>query len=321
MSGQIYRKPVMFSVVALLVILAGTVATMFYPMLRDDMHPKLEALRAFSPLELAGRDVYQREGCVGCHTQTVRPLASEVARYGDYSKAGEFAYDRPFLWGSKRTGPDLAREGGLRPDDWHRRHFADPQAVVPRSNMPRYAFLSQAKLDPVTVKAHYRALASVYKPAEFAARDEDFAALSDKTDMDALVAYMQWLGHAVPRTCQVGDLMAVNPLGTKTDAVQRGMAIYANNCAQCHGEHGEGMPGAVPSLIDDEFLAQKGDPADGAYFGIIACGSDAKKAIGRPGDPGGGMTAFGGQLSDEDIWSVISFIRAHQKHEATETHH
>jgi cytochrome c oxidase cbb3-type subunit 2 len=321
MSGQIYRKPILFSVVALLVILAGTVATMFYPMVRQDMHPKLDALRAFSPLELAGRDVYQREGCMGCHTQTVRPLASEVARYGDYSKAGEFAYDRPFLWGSKRTGPDLAREGGLRPDDWHVRHFTNPQSIVPRSNMPSYAFLGGAKLDPGTVRAHYRALAAMYRPGDFGAKDEDFAALADRTEMDALVAYVQWLGHAVPRECAVGDLAAVNPLAGNPDAVNRGMALYASNCAQCHGDHGEGMPGAVPSLIDDEFLAVKGDVPDGTYFGLISCGSDAKKTIGRPGDPGGGMTAFGGQLSDQDIWSLVSFIRSAQRHEREESHH
>ena len=321
MSGQIYRKPVLFSVVALLVILAGTVATMFYPMLRDDMHPRLEALRAFTPLELAGRDVYQREGCMGCHTQTVRPLASEVARYGDYSKAGEFAYDRPHLWGSKRTGPDLAREGGLRPDDWHVRHFTSPQSIVPKSNMPAYAFLRDAKLDPGTVKAHYRALASMYRPAEFAAADGDFAALGQRTEMDALVAYMQWLGHAVPRECTFGDVAATNPLSGNREAIQRGMGLYANNCAQCHGDQGEGMPGAVPSLVDDEFLAQKGDAPDGAYFGLIACGSDAKKKIGRPGDPGGGMTAFGGQLSDEEIWSLVSWIRSQQKHGREESKH
>ena len=321
MSGAIYRKPIMFSVVALLVILAGTVATMFYPMLRSDMHPKLAALRPFTPLELAGRDVYQREGCMGCHTQTVRPLASEVARYGDYSKAGEFAYDRPHLWGSKRTGPDLAREGGLRPNDWQVRHFKNPQAVVPRSNMPSYAFLADGKLEPATARAHYAALASLYAPGEFGAKPEEFAALADKTEMDALVAYMQWLGHAVPRECQVGDLMAANPLAGKKEAVTRGMGVYANNCAQCHGDHGEGMAGAIPSVLDDEFLAQKGDVPDGTYFGLIACGSDAKKKIGRPGDPGGGMTAFGGQLADDDIWAVISFIRSMQEHERNESHH
>jgi cytochrome c oxidase cbb3-type subunit 2 len=318
MSGAIYRKPVLFSVVALLVILAGTVATMFYPMLRDDMHPKLEALRAFTPLELAGRDVYQREGCMGCHTQTVRPLASEVARYGDYSKAGEFAYDRPHLWGSKRTGPDLAREGGLRPDDWHVRHFSSPQALVPKSNMPSYAFLGKARLDPGAAKAHYRALAALYKPGELGAPDAEFGALADRTEMDALVAYMQWLGHAIPRECAVGDLVAVSPLAGQKAAILRGKDLYADNCAQCHGDEGEGLPGAVPSLIDDEFLGEKGDLGDGAYFGLISCGSAAKKAIGRKGDASGGMTAFGGQLSETDIWSVVSFIRAQREHERAE---
>ncbi len=311
--NAIYKKPVLFSVAALVAILVGTVATMFYPMLREDMHPRLAALKAFTPLELAGRDIYQREGCMGCHTQTVRPLASEVARYGDYSKAGEFAYDRPHLWGSKRTGPDLAREGGLRPNDWHVRHFESPRAIVPKSNMPAYAFLSGAKLDPRSAKAHYVALASVYRPEEFAAKDEDFAALSEKTEMDALIAYMQWLGHAIPRECAVGDLTAANPLAGKLQAIARGKALYADNCAQCHGEAGEGIPGAVPSLVGDEFLGVKGVPADGAYFGIITCGSAAKKAIGRPGSPEGGMAAFGGQLSDDDVWAVVAFIREQQK--------
>jgi cytochrome c oxidase cbb3-type subunit 2 len=321
MTGGIYNKPATFSVVALLVILAGTVATMLYPMLRDDMSgPRLEALRPYTPLELAGRDVYQREGCMGCHTQTVRPLASEVARYGDYSKVGEFAYDRPHLWGSKRTGPDLAREGGVRPDDWHVRHFVDPRALAPRSNMPSYAFLKEASLDPETVRRHYRAFASAYRPGELGAGDEEFAALSGKTEMDALVAYMQWLGHAVPRECAVGDLLAVNPLTGKPEAIARGKLVYENNCVQCHGEEGEGIPEVIPSILDAEFLGQAGDPPDGTYFGLVSCGSDAKKKIGRPGSPEGGMTAFGGQLPDDDIWAVIAFIRERQAHERDERH-
>jgi cytochrome c oxidase cbb3-type subunit 2 len=244
-----------------------------------------------------------------------------VARYGDYSKAGEFAYDRPFLWGSKRTGPDLAREGGVRPDDWHRRHYAAPRAVVPRSNMPAYAFLAQAKLDPAQVRGHYLALASLYAPSTFPAQQSDFEGLKDETELDALVAYTQWLGHAVARACQVGDLAAASPLPQAREVVARGAKVYAANCAQCHGDEAEGVPGAIPSLVDDEFLGQKGDVADGTYFGLISCGSDAKKKIGRPGDPGGGMTAFGGQLSDDDIWSVIAFIRSQQEHERTESHH
>jgi cytochrome c oxidase cbb3-type subunit II len=317
MAGAIYRKPILFSVVALLTILAGTVATMFYPMLRADMHPRLEGLKAFTPLELAGRDLYQREGCMGCHTQTVRPLASEVARYGDYSKAGEFAYDRPHLWGSKRTGPDLARQGGKYNDAWHYRHFENPQAIAAKSNMPSYAFLKEAKLDPETVKAHYRALASLYAPGEFSAADADFAALAGKTEMDA----MQWLGHAVARKGAAAvDLAMANPFAGNQEAAARGKKLYADNCAVCHGEEGEGVAGVAPSLVDEEFLGEKPDMPDAAYFALISGGSDVKASLGRKGDPGGGMQAFAGPLSKEDIWSVVTFIRARQQHERAEKH-
>ena len=154
---------------------------MAYPMLRADMHPQVEGLAPLDPLELAGRDVYQREGCVNCHTQTVRPLQSEVVRYkgnraaepsGQYSLAGEFAYDHPFLWGSKRTGPDLAFEGWMKPSRaWQYAHLENPQAVVPRSNMPAYAFLSEARLDAGRVQASMRALRTLGVPY----RDEDLA--------------------------------------------------------------------------------------------------------------------------------------------------
>ncbi len=320
MAGEIYRKPVSFALMAAVTVLVGSIVTMAYPMFRAEMHEKLENLRAFTPLELAGRDVYQREGCVGCHTQTVRPLRSEVLRYGDYSKAGEFYFDRPFLWGSKRTGPDLAREGGKRPDAWHARHYADPQAVTPRSNMPRYAFLAQAKLDPSEARAHYRVLASLSPKAQWTATDADFAALSQKTEMDALIAYTQWLGHAVQRRQAAGglDLALANPLGDSPRAVARGAKVFEENCAVCHGAEGHGETQIAPNLMDDTFLGTKGDMPDGAYFGLITGGSDAKAALGRPGLPDGGMTAFGGQLANDDIWAVISWIRAQQAHERKE---
>ncbi len=319
MAGEIYRKPVMFAVVALLVILAGTVATMFYPMLREDMHPRLANLKPFTPLQLAGRDVYQREGCMGCHTQTVRPLASEVARYGDYSKAGEFAYDRPHLWGSKRTGPDLARVGGKYNDAWHYRHFQEPQAIVPRSNMPSYAFLAKAKLDPATVRAHHAALASAYPRGEFAAAPAEFAALADRSELDALIAYTQWLGHAVARK-KAGaiDLAAANPFAGKREAIVRGAKLFAENCSACHGPEGEGMPDVAPNLLDDVFLGEKGDMPDAAYFALIGSGSDAKESLGRKGDPNGGMQAFAGPLTNDDLWSLVSYLRALQRHERVE---
>ena len=307
MAGQIYRKPVLFAVMALVALLAGTVATMFLPMLREDMHPKLENLKPFTPLQLAGRDVYQREGCMGCHTQTVRPLASEVARYGDYSKAGEFAYDRPHLWGSKRTGPDLARVGGKYNDAWHYRHFDNPQAIVPRSNMPSYAFLKKAKVDVTATRAHMAALG-------LPSKDGDYAGLADKTEMDALVAYMQWLGHAVARRSAFKvDLALANPLAGDAAAVARGRKLFLDNCSACHGDEGEG--GAGPSLVDDTFLGEKGDLPDGAYFALISYGSDVKPQLQRKGDPEGGMQAFAGPMSQDDIWAVVSFIRAQQRHE------
>jgi cytochrome c oxidase cbb3-type subunit 2 len=316
--NAIYRKPVLFSVAALIAILVGTVATMFYPMLREDMHPRLAALRAFTPLELAGRDIYQREGCMGCHTQTVRPLASEVARYGDYSKAGEFAYDHPFLWGSKRTGPDLAREGGLRPDGWHLQHYANPQSLFPRSNMPSYAFLRGRPLDPEAVAGHLNALAMVHpelKADPAVVRTE----LAGKDELDALVAYTQQLGHAVQRRQGVAaDLEAENPLAHDTAAVVKGKKLYAENCAVCHGDEAQGQEGVAPSLIDDVFLGERGDLPDGAYFAIISGGSDVKPIAGRKGEKDGGMTAFGGQLSKDDIWSIVAWLRAKKAHEQEE---
>lgn len=319
MANDLYRKPILFAVVALLAVLGGTLVTMVWPLTRADMHPKLENLRAFTPLELAGRDIYQREGCSNCHTQTVRPLQSEVLRYGEYSKAGEFAYDRPFLWGSKRTGPDLAREGGKRPDAWHAQHFANPQQFEPKSNMPRYAFLAQAKLEPAAVRAHHVALAAV-SPG-MTATDADFAALADQTEMDALVAYMQWLGHAVRRVSPGAqyDLTASNPRAADPAAIAHGHDVYAENCAPCHGDDGQGDPDLGPSIVDDRFLGVQGDMPDGAYFALIAGGSDIKPLLGRPGLADGGMAAYEGQISAADIWAVISWMRAQRAHVKEET--
>jgi cytochrome c oxidase cbb3-type subunit 2 len=315
MAGDIYRKPIPFALLAAATVLVGSIVTMAYPMLRDDMHPKLEGLRPFTALQLAGRDVYQREGCVGCHTQTVRPLRSEVLRYGEYSKAGEFFYDRPFLWGSKRTGPDLAREGGKRPDGWHQKHYENPQSIEPRSNMPGYGFLAKATLDAASVKAHMDALGHAHTP-------EEIAGLSRKTELEALVAYTQWLGHAVQKRPAGGgafDLAAVNPRADSPQAIARGGKLYADNCAVCHGAEGRGEPDIAPSVVDDVFLGEPGDGSDGAYYAVIAGGSDAKAAIGRKGLADGGMSAYAGQLGGDDIWAVISFLRAQKAHEARET--
>ena len=150
-----------------------------------------------TPLELVGRDVYIRESCSTCHSQQVRPLLAEVKRYGQYAGAGEFAYERPFLWGSKRTGPDLLRVGGKYTDAWHRIHLTDPRAVVPSSIMPAYPWLAERPADDGTVVARLNALRKLGHPYS----DEDVEAappaLADKTELDALVAYLQSLSkHA-----------------------------------------------------------------------------------------------------------------------------
>ena len=147
-----------------------------------------------TPLELVGRDVYIRESCSTCHSQQVRPLLAEVKRYGPYAGSGEFAYERPFLWGSKRTGPDLLRVGGKYTDTWHRIHMTDPRAVVPSSIMPAYPWLAERAADDGTVVARLKALRTLGHPYSDQDVESAPAALADKTELDAVVAYLQSLG-------------------------------------------------------------------------------------------------------------------------------
>src|SRR5512138_520094 len=329
MAGKIYSKPVLFSVMTTVAVLAGSIAMMAYPLVRPEMHVRVAGLKPLGALELAGRDVYQREGCVNCHTQTVRPLKSEVVRYkgknaeepaARYSLAGEFAYDHPFLWGSKRTGPDLAFEGWIKPSkDWHVQHYTDPRAVVPRSNMPAYAFLKDAKLDAADLQAHLRALRAVGVPYT----DEDLAgvakAVEGRTEMDALVAYTVSLGKAVDRAKKPThvDLAEPNPLGAGDAVIGRGGRVYHEaGCDACHGDHGEGSEG-IPSLIDERFLGASPDMTDAAYAAIIEYGSDVKPVLGRAGLADGGMPA--NDLDEDDVWSIVSWLRSQKAHEQRET--
>ena len=148
----------------------------------------------FPALSLTGRDIYQREGCVGCHSQQIRTLRSETERYGPYSLAGESVYDHPFLWGSKRTGPDLARVGGRYSDEWHRIHFRNPRDVVPESNMPAYPYLQHAAANAGSIQAHMRALRRLGVPYTEEEITNAPKELEGKTEEDALIAYMQGLG-------------------------------------------------------------------------------------------------------------------------------
>ena len=157
----------------------------------------VEGLKPYTPLQLAGRDIYIREGCYNCHSQMIRPFRAETLRYGHFSTAGEFVYDHPFQWGSKRTGPDLHRVGGKYSDEWHRLHLNNPRDLVPESNMPAYSWLARGALDPADMAPKMRALRIVGVPYT----DEEIAQAGDavkgKTDLDALIAYLQVLGTAL----------------------------------------------------------------------------------------------------------------------------
>ena len=157
----------------------------------------VQGLTPYSALRLTGRDIYVREGCYNCHSQMIRPFRAETERYGHYSVAGEYVYDHPFQWGSKRTGPDLQRVGGRYSDEWHRLHFMNPRDVVPESNMPAYPWLADAAANARDVEAKMRALRRLgvpYTDEELAKAREE---LQGKTEMDALIAYLQGLGTAL----------------------------------------------------------------------------------------------------------------------------
>ncbi len=157
----------------------------------------IEGVKPYNALQVAGRDIYIREGCYNCHSQMIRPFRAETERYGHYSVAGESVYDHPFQWGSKRTGPDLARVGGRYSDEWHRIHLLNPRDVVPESNMPAFPWLARNKVDAEATVAHMKALRKVGTPYS----DEEIAkapeALADKSELDAVIAYLQGLGLAL----------------------------------------------------------------------------------------------------------------------------
>jgi cytochrome c oxidase cbb3-type subunit 2 len=153
-------------------------------------------IKPYAPLALEGRDIYVREGCYNCHSQMIRPLRAETERYGHYSLAGESVYDHPFQFGSKRTGPDLARVGARYSDEWQRAHLANPRDVVPESNMPAYAWLAQAALDAEATGGKMRALRHVGVPYTDAEIEAAADAVRGKSEMDALIAYLQGLGVA-----------------------------------------------------------------------------------------------------------------------------
>jgi cytochrome c oxidase cbb3-type subunit II len=183
-------------VLILLVVAVGGIVEIVPLFFQKSTTEAAPGLKPYTALQLAGRDVYIREGCYNCHSQMIRPFRAETLRYGDYSKAGEFVYDHPFQWGSKRTGPDLHRVGGKYSDDWHRIHLINPRDLVPESNMPAYPWLERAGVDPADMAPKMKALRMVGVPYS----DDEIAKAGDevkgKTEMDAVIAYLQVLGTA-----------------------------------------------------------------------------------------------------------------------------
>ncbi len=209
---------------------------------------------------------------------------AETLRYGDYSKSGEFVYDRPFLWGSRRTGPDLARIGGKYPDAWHYQHMENPASMVPKTNMPAYAFLKENTVDPEYIRRKMQVLGFPYT-------EEQIAALAGKNEMDAIVAYMQKLGNDIPwrkaaQVTVVGDLN--NPFAGDASVIPAGQALYVEHCASCHGEQLEGNIG--PELTALEL--SDGELYEVLYNGILE----------------GGMPAYS-QLGSARVWKMVNFLK------------
>jgi cytochrome c oxidase cbb3-type subunit 2 len=191
---KIEKSPLLLIVLTILVVAVGGLVEIVPLYFQRSTTEPVKGLTPYDAVSLTGRDVYVREGCYNCHSQMIRPFRAETERYGPYSVAGEFVYDRPFQWGSKRTGPDLARVGGRYSDEWHRVHFNNPRDVVPESIMPAYPWLAKTPANVADIETKMRRLRIVGVPYT----DEDIAgakkALEGKTELDTLIAYLQGLG-------------------------------------------------------------------------------------------------------------------------------
>jgi cytochrome c oxidase cbb3-type subunit 2 len=197
MHDKIETNNALLIILVILVVAVGGLVEIVPLYFQKSTTEPVKGLKPYTPVQLTGRDIYLREGCYNCHSQMIRPFRAETERYGHYSVAGEFVYDHPFQWGSKRTGPDLQRVGGRYSDEWHRIHLNNPRDVVPESNMPGYPWLARTSVPVEDIEAKMRALRRVGVPYS----DEEIAGakkeLAGKTEMDALIAYLQVMGTAI----------------------------------------------------------------------------------------------------------------------------
>ena len=196
---KVERSVTLLAVLATVAVAIGGIVEIAPLFWIDSTVEKVEGVRPYTPLELAGRNIYIREGCYSCHSQMVRPFRDETERYGNYSLAAESMYDHPFQWGSKRTGPDLARVGGKYSDFWHVAHLINPRDVVPESNMPSFPWLENAKVDGADVAQRMKTLQRIGDPYTDEEIDNAAADVEGRTELDAVVAYLQGLGKAAPR--------------------------------------------------------------------------------------------------------------------------
>lgn len=295
------KKPVLLLILATLAIMVGTVITMVLPFKWVNTETdRIDTVTPYNALQLAGRDVYIREGCNNCHSQTVRPLVAEVLRYGDYSKSGEFAYDQPHLWGSRRTGPDLARIGGKYPDAWHYQHMKQPTVMIPQSNMPDYAFIEENIIDPAYTEKKMQVLNFPYTP-------EEIQALTGKNELDALVAYLQKLGSDIPwrqqtKAAIVGDLN--NPFTNDEATITEGDQLFDQNCEACHDiimKDNANSTDIGPPLVD------MGDFDEKEMFTLIHDGTES------------GMPSFA-SLGANKIWKIIIYLKYHHTEHEQEEH-
>jgi len=315
------RKPVQFIIwVTVAVAVGGAIEIVPMIMVKSNV-PTIESVKPYTPLELEGRDIYIREGCYTCHSQMVRPFRSETERYGEYSKAGEFVYDHPYQWGSRRMGPDLARAGVItgkmyKSNDWHFNHMLNPQKMVKNSLMPAYPWLISDDLNTNYTAKKIRVMQTLGVPyekgfdtkavADLTSQAEAIAEtlkakgieVSPKKEIIAMIAYLQRLGTDIYKDIKQNEEVVVVNFTPLTDAgsIEAGAAIYAKNCALCHGAVGA-TGGAVlvgPSLFDSEFI-HGGTPND--VYRITSEGVPAK-----------GMQAWKFLLPQSELDQVVSFL-------------
>ncbi|MDK4683981.1 cytochrome-c oxidase, cbb3-type subunit II [Kingella negevensis] len=195
---QLAEEKVSFLITFILVVISVGLLVQIIPLFSTKaVITATEGVKPYTALQVAGRDIYVREGCYNCHSQQIRPFRAETERYGHYSVAGESVYDHPFQWGSKRMGPDLARVGGRYSDEWHRIHLLNPREIVPESNMPAFPWLARNKVNPEEVVSHMKALQMVGTPYTQADFDKAPEELKNKSELDAVIAYLQGLGLAL----------------------------------------------------------------------------------------------------------------------------